>query len=520
MIKAFINKLIPVQNLIDILFNMGRWLTVLVFIQLFFFLTPNLFAKVSPAARPVTISSRSIAMADLLRIISEQTQMRAFFAQDVLDLNEIIQVDFDHTPLESVLRSVIGKKGLAWKYYKETFVIAEKDSGKATPHKYPGDRSITLHKKNITIASLFRHIGEQADIHDFFDETLLNTDEQIAVNFDRTPLDDVLTSVIGKKGFAWKYDGKIFTITKKDSRKPPPGKRIIRANFKNIRFRDLWESIWQQARVQAWYNDENLNSNERITANVGIITFDGLLTILLGSRNLTWQYRGDGAGRDALLIFPKTNKAPLPVDSVENITKKQSKSNKGQLSKPTPAVDLKAIRSFWIKPPNLKEVIAFEKKIKSYIDDSLAIAPLVSIKGGDYPLIGKYRISTKPFAAERQHPAGELPTYIRYFYTKKDSVVRMAVYDWMRIYESEFSNEQKEKLQAESHRISAVEHGKLAYYQKEFNRVRKILIEHFGNPTRETDGDGAVWDTESYYGSLKLSFSPDDHRVRFKLYWK
>jgi len=101
----------------------------------------------------------------------------------------------------------------------------------------PGERLITIHEKSITIAGLFKSIWEQARMYAFFSEQLLDPDEQIAsVDFDRVPLDSVLSSVIGRKAIMWKYYDEIFVITEKDSSKlkQAPKRETVRASISGL----------------------------------------------------------------------------------------------------------------------------------------------------------------------------------------------------------------------------------------------------------------------------------------------
>lgn len=91
----------------------------------------------------------------------------------------------------------------------------------------PGERPVTVHKKTITIADLFRSIGEQVRMHAFFSEQLLDPNEQISADFDRTSLDSVLSFVIGKKGLTWKYYDDAFVIIEDEHSKPGPAESLI-----------------------------------------------------------------------------------------------------------------------------------------------------------------------------------------------------------------------------------------------------------------------------------------------------
>ncbi|KAA2238813.1 SusC/RagA family TonB-linked outer membrane protein [Chitinophaga agrisoli] len=79
----------------------------------------------------------------------------------------------------------------------------------------------------------------------------------------------------------------------------PPGERTITYTARKIRIKDFFETVWEQTRLQAFYNDEQLDSYEIISVDFKNVPLDKALAWLLNKRRLTWSYR-----RGTFVIFP------------------------------------------------------------------------------------------------------------------------------------------------------------------------------------------------------------------------
>jgi len=79
-----------------------------------------------------------------------------------------------------------------------------------------------------------------------------------------------------------------------------PGERLVSCQRENIRLADFFSLVWNQVRLQAFYNDEQISSDERVTVNFNNEPLDNVLAILLRKRGLTWYYR-----EETFVILPK-----------------------------------------------------------------------------------------------------------------------------------------------------------------------------------------------------------------------
>lgn len=80
----------------------------------------------------------------------------------------------------------------------------------------------------------------------------------------------------------------------------PPAERLVTMNVKHATYAVIFTSIWEQTRLQAFYNDEQLPSSDTISINVADEPLANVLTYLLRGRNLTWYYR-----EETFVILPK-----------------------------------------------------------------------------------------------------------------------------------------------------------------------------------------------------------------------
>lgn len=176
---------------------------------------------------------------------------------------------------------------------------------------------------------------------------------------------------------------------------------------------------------------------------------------------------------------------------------------------------------FWTKQTTFDKAVDFEKSLNK---KSKRISMNVSLSESVYPLINKYKIA-QPIIIERKQ-TGFLPSYAEYFYSEGDSVLRYINYDWERDKYGNFFKKQT---------MWKEESKKLVEYNKEYERIKSMLVNQIGKPIIQDDkpevvksnsnrGDyltrKAVWETEEYYSALTMIFESMTYRIRWKYYWK
>jgi len=173
----------------------------------------------------------------------------------------------------------------------------------------------------------------------------------------------------------------------------------------------------------------------------------------------------------------------------------------------------------WTKQSEISEVIAFEKEINP---EAKFLSKNVQIFKDYYPLADKY-IVTNPIIIQRKALV-YLPIYAEYFYTPEDSVLRLASYDWEKDRFANFFDKQK---------LWEEECKKFPTYNKEYERIKSMLIREFGIPTntdtkaKEVESERGkylaretLWETESVYSKLNMIFESKTYRIRLTIYWK
>ena len=173
----------------------------------------------------------------------------------------------------------------------------------------------------------------------------------------------------------------------------------------------------------------------------------------------------------------------------------------------------------WTRQSKISEIIAFEKTLTP---EPKFLSQNVSLSKDYYPLADKYRV-TNPIIIERA-PFKYLPVYAEYFYTPGDSVLRLASYDWEKDKHGNFFDKQK---------IWKEESKKLKTYNKEYERIKILIIEQLGTPTfndsklKEVESDRgkyftreSIWDNADYHAELDMVFESMTYRIRFTIYWK
>ena len=173
----------------------------------------------------------------------------------------------------------------------------------------------------------------------------------------------------------------------------------------------------------------------------------------------------------------------------------------------------------WTKQSKISDVIAFEKQINP---DAIFLSQNVSLSKDYYPLADKYQV-TNPVIVQRV-PLEYLPVYAEYFYTPGDSILRLASYDWEKDRYGNFFDKQK---------MWEEESKKFDTYNKEYERIKTILVAQLGVPTstdtnaKEESSDRGkyftretLWESEDVHAELNMTFESMTYRVRLTLYWK
>jgi len=175
--------------------------------------------------------------------------------------------------------------------------------------------------------------------------------------------------------------------------------------------------------------------------------------------------------------------------------------------------------SIWTKQRKISEVIDFEKKLDP---EAKFLSKNVWLSKEYYPLADRYK-TVNPVIVQRK-PLGVLPVYAEYFYTPKDSLLRLVSYDW----EKGRYADLKDMLESRKEQA-----GKSEIYFKEYERIRQQLIKSFGKPNQADEqpktvndegqkylNQNTLWETDDLHADLNLIFSAGTQRIRLTLYWK
>src|SRR5688572_17402408 len=170
----------------------------------------------------------------------------------------------------------------------------------------------------------------------------------------------------------------------------------------------------------------------------------------------------------------------------------------------------------WTKQTKISEVIAFEKEINP---NAKFLSQNVSLSKDYYPLADKYQV-TNPIIVQRE-PLEYLPVYAEYFYSPSDSILRLASYDWEKDRYGNFFDKQK---------MWKEEAKKFETYNKEYERIKSILLTQLGTPTatdtkaKEESSDrgkyftrDTLWETDEVYANLNMIFESMTYRIRLTI---
>lgn len=93
-------------------------------------------------------------------------------------------------------------------------------SNRAHAELYQQDnKKVTFVKKQIRLSDLFKEIRKQTGLIIFYNNTVLNDQQKVDVNFDKTPITKVMALLLDKRDISYEFKGK-FILLKKSPPKP------------------------------------------------------------------------------------------------------------------------------------------------------------------------------------------------------------------------------------------------------------------------------------------------------------
>jgi TonB-linked SusC/RagA family outer membrane protein len=124
------------------------------------------YAQVYPGAKRLSCKGEDITLDHFFRLVYEQTGMTAFYNDEQLNSYEKVSVNFRNEPLDNVLARLLRKRGMAWCYRKEVFVIAYKRPGDVDLGYLPGEdkriiSGIVVNEKGAPLESVAVMTGDQ-----------------------------------------------------------------------------------------------------------------------------------------------------------------------------------------------------------------------------------------------------------------------------------------------------------------------------------------------------------------------
>ncbi|MFC6100849.1 SusC/RagA family TonB-linked outer membrane protein [Olivibacter domesticus] len=146
----------------------------------------------------MSYKSNNITLSEFFEVIDKQTDVAPFVNHEQVNLDEVIQVNFDQEPLDNVLLSILKGRGVYWGYYTDNFLIKTT----TTPL---GNRLVNCRRKNIRLADFFAIVYKQTGLQAFYNDELLSSDERLNVDFKDVPLDLVLSWLLSDRQLTWRY---------------------------------------------------------------------------------------------------------------------------------------------------------------------------------------------------------------------------------------------------------------------------------------------------------------------------
>ncbi|WP_130855585.1 SusC/RagA family TonB-linked outer membrane protein [Olivibacter jilunii] len=158
-------------------------------------------------------------------------------------------------------------------------------------------RQVTSKNEAIRLKDFFELIRQQTGAVPLFNDSQLNADELISVDFYQEPLENVLAELFSRRGMTWTFRDETYIVKKIPNW---PGGRLITCIQENMRLADFFTTVWYQTKMQAFYNDEQLSSDERVSVKFEKVPLEKVLGTILKDRELTWYYR-----EETFVIVPR-----------------------------------------------------------------------------------------------------------------------------------------------------------------------------------------------------------------------
>ncbi|MDR3007273.1 MAG: hypothetical protein LBV59_05025 [Sphingobacterium sp.] len=176
----------------------------------------------------------------------------------------------------------------------------------------------------------------------------------------------------------------------------------------------------------------------------------------------------------------------------------------------------------WVNQTKVNDAMKFESQLNP---EAKFFNQNISMSSDYYPYLEKYPLQN-PVVVQRS-AVNYLPLSVEYFFSEKDSLLRIVSFDWE-------VNRHNKSIQ-ELAKGWKDENKKLDIYNKEYERIKKNMIQIFGSANSDDQEPKSVkspwgsdtylsrktvWDNVDLHAQLDLIFADNTHRVRLTYYWK
>lgn len=176
----------------------------------------------------------------------------------------------------------------------------------------------------------------------------------------------------------------------------------------------------------------------------------------------------------------------------------------------------------WVKQTKVNDAMKFESQLNP---DTKFLNQNIFMSSDYYPYLAKYPLHS-PVVVERS-AVDYLALSVEYFFSEKDSLLRIVSCNWE-------VNRYNKSMQKRAKGWKE-ENKKLNIYNKEYERIKKNMIQIFGVASSDDQEPKSVkspWDSSTYlsretvwdnmdlHAQLDFIFSDNTHRIRLTYYWK
>lgn len=176
----------------------------------------------------------------------------------------------------------------------------------------------------------------------------------------------------------------------------------------------------------------------------------------------------------------------------------------------------------WVNQTKVNDAMKFESQLNP---EAKFFNQNISMSSDYYPYLEKYPLQN-PVVVQRS-AVNYLPLSVEYFFSEKDSLLRIVSFNWE-------VNRHNKSIQ-ELAKGWKDENKKLDIYNKEYERIKKNMIQIFGSANSDDQEPKSVkspwgsdtylsrktvWDNVDLHAQLDLIFADNTHRVRLTYYWK